>query len=64
VWRWQCRFAEQGVRALLRDKTRPPGTLPLPADTVARVAWPQSLYLRADQFTSFLPGHVVRYVRV
>ena len=37
VWRWQRRFAEQGVSGLLRDKTRPPGTPPLPADTVARV---------------------------
>jgi transposase len=37
VWRWQHRFAEQGVSGLLRDKTRPPGTPPLPADTVARV---------------------------
>jgi hypothetical protein len=35
VWRWQRRFAEQGVSGLLRDKTRPPGTPPLPADTVA-----------------------------
>src|SRR5512132_181735 len=37
VWRWQRRFAEQGVSGLRRDKTRPPGTPPLPADTVARV---------------------------
>ena len=37
MWRWQRRFAEHGVRGLLRDKTRPPGTPPLPADTVARV---------------------------
>ncbi|TXN71524.1 helix-turn-helix domain-containing protein, partial [Methylobacterium sp. WL18] len=26
VWRWQQRFAEEGVAGLLRDKTRPPGT--------------------------------------
>ena len=26
VWRWQQRFAEDGVEGLLRDKTRPPGT--------------------------------------
>ena len=25
VWRWQQRFAEQGVEGLLRDKTRKPG---------------------------------------
>jgi hypothetical protein len=37
VWRWQRRFAEQGVSGLLRDKTRPPGTPPLPDRTVARV---------------------------
>ena len=37
VWRWQRRFAEEGVSGLLRDKTRPPGTPPLPPETVARV---------------------------
>ncbi len=37
VWRWQRRFAEAGATGLLRDKTRPPGTPPLPAETVARV---------------------------
>ncbi len=37
VWRWQQRFAEQGVAGLLRDKTRKPGRTPLPAATVARV---------------------------
>ena len=36
VWRWQRRFAEQGVGGLLRDK-RPPGTPPVPDETVARV---------------------------
>ncbi|WP_043343642.1 helix-turn-helix domain-containing protein, partial [Belnapia moabensis] len=29
VWRWQQRYAEQGVDGLLRDKTRPPGRAPL-----------------------------------
>ncbi len=29
VWRWQRRYAEQGVDGLLRDKTRKPGTPPL-----------------------------------
>ena len=24
VWRWQERFAEEGIEGLLRDKTRPP----------------------------------------
>jgi transposase len=37
VWRWQQRFAEAGVDGLLRDKTRPPGTPPIPPDVVARV---------------------------
>src|SRR3712207_4902194 len=37
VWRWQQRFAEEGVEGLLRDKTRPPGKTPLPAETVAQV---------------------------
>jgi transposase len=37
VWRWQRRFAEEGVVGLLRDKTRPPGRAPLPADVVQRV---------------------------
>jgi transposase len=29
VWRWQERFAQEGVDGLLRDKTRPPGRKPL-----------------------------------
>lgn len=37
VWRWQRRYAEEGVDGLLRDKTRPPGKAPLPTSTVARV---------------------------
>jgi transposase len=37
VWRWQQRFAEQGVDGLLRDKTRRPGKAPIAADTVAQV---------------------------
>ena len=37
VWRWQQRFAEEGVDGMLRDKTRPPGTPPIPPDVVARV---------------------------
>ena len=30
VWRWQDRFVEAGIAGLLRDKTRPPGKLPIP----------------------------------
>ena len=37
VWRWQQRFAEQGVDGLLRDKTRKPGKPPIAAETVARI---------------------------
>jgi transposase len=37
VWRWQARYAEQGVDELLRDKTRKPGRARLPTATVARV---------------------------
>src|ERR1700688_3786049 len=37
VWRWQQRFAEQGVDGLWRDKTRKPGKKPLPAATVAKI---------------------------
>ena len=37
VWRWQQRFAEQGIDGLLRDKTRKPGKQPLPAATVAKI---------------------------
>ncbi len=37
VWRWQQRYAEEGVDGLLRDKTRKPGKPPLPAATLAKV---------------------------
>jgi transposase len=37
VWRWQRRFAEQGVEGLLREKPRIPGKPPLPCETVERV---------------------------
>ncbi len=37
VWRWQQRFAEEGVDGLLHDKTRKPGQPPIPAETVSRV---------------------------
>ncbi len=37
VWRWQHRYAAEGVEGLLRDKTRPPGKPRLPGETVARV---------------------------
>ena len=29
VWRWQRRYAEEGLDGLLRDKTRPPGIPPV-----------------------------------
>ena len=37
VWRWQERFAEQGVDGLWRDKTRPPRIAPLDREVVDRV---------------------------
>jgi hypothetical protein len=37
VWRWQARYAEQGVDGLLRDKTRKPGKAPLSPETIAKV---------------------------
>lgn len=37
VWRWQERFAEQGVDGLLRDKTRPSRIAPLSKDIADRV---------------------------
>ena len=37
VWRWQQRFAEEGVEGLLRDKTRKPGRAPLSPATIAKV---------------------------
>ena len=37
VWRWQARFMEEGVDGLLHDKTRPPGTAPVPDERAAAV---------------------------
>ena len=37
IWRWQERFAIAGVDGLLRDKSRPPGTTPVPKAVVERV---------------------------
>ena len=37
VWRWQQRFAEEGLDGLLRDKTRPPGTPATPQQDVQAV---------------------------
>jgi transposase len=37
VWRWQARFAAEGVGGLRRDKTRPPGRKPLAAAVVRQV---------------------------
>ncbi len=37
VWRWQQRFAEEGVEGLLRDKTRKPGKAPLSLEIIAKV---------------------------
>ena len=37
VWRWQERFATEGVDGLLRDKTRPPRIAPLDPEIARRV---------------------------
>ena len=37
VWRWQERFATEGVDGLVRDKTRPPGRAPLSAAVKRKV---------------------------
>ncbi len=37
VWRWQRRFAEEGVEGLLRDKTRQPGRAPLSPRIIAKI---------------------------
>ena len=37
VWRWQKRYAAEGVDGLKRDKTRPPGRKPLPAALKTKV---------------------------
>jgi transposase len=37
VWRWQERFAEEGVDGLLRDKTRPSRVAPLDQEVIDRV---------------------------
>src|SRR3712207_1344543 len=37
VRRWRERFVREGVAGLLHDRTRKPGTPPLPAATVERV---------------------------
>lgn len=37
VWRWQARFAQEGINGLLRDKTRPARIPPLPPTVTDRV---------------------------
>ena len=37
MWRWQQRFAEDGVEGLLRDRTRKPGKAPIAGETAARL---------------------------
>lgn len=37
VWRWQQRFAEEGIEGLLRDKTGKPGKAPVPAEKIAEI---------------------------
>lgn len=37
VWRWQARYAAEGVEGLLRDKTRPPGKAPVTTAVIAKI---------------------------
>ena len=37
VWRWQQRYAEEGIDGLLRDKTRKPGKAPVTAERTAGI---------------------------
>lgn len=37
VWRWQARYAAEGVEGLLRDKNRPPGKAPLTTAVIAKI---------------------------
>ena len=37
VWRWQERYAEEGIEGIERDKTQPPGTPPLSDEIKAKV---------------------------
>lgn len=37
IWRWQERFAQEGIDGLLRDKTRPPGKAPISGDRVSKL---------------------------
>ena len=37
VWRWQERFMEEGIDGLLRDKSRPPGKVPITDDRVSEI---------------------------
>ena len=50
IRRWRDRYLEDGVDGLLRDKTRPPGTPPLPAAMVQRVV-DMTLYERPPAAT-------------
>jgi transposase len=52
IWRWQARYAEQGVDGLLRDKTRKPGRARLSARVVAKVM---------DLTCSEPPGHATHW---
>ena len=52
VWRWQRRYAEEGLEGLLRDRTRPPGIPPVPQAKVHAVV---ERTLRAP------PGAVTRW---
>ena len=37
VWRWPERFMQEGVKGLLRDRSRPPGKAPVLPERVAEI---------------------------
>jgi hypothetical protein len=69
VWRWQERFAAEGVDGLVRDKTRPPGRAPLSA-TRSNAWCPAASRSRSWQALCVSPPHdgeavgIARYRRL
>ena len=57
VWRWQARYAEQGVEGLLRDRTRKPGRAPLSAKVVAQGYGPDLLRTARPRHALDRPRH-------
>jgi transposase len=64
VWRWQERFAEEGVEGLLHDKTRPPGTPPLPTEVKPAVLAKTATGTPPDATHWNLKPHLTRTFKV